>query len=94
VQIRFEVLAAGKRPSNVPPDTAGVPYELRVKGILRYPAVGGERATIVTPAGRVLQGVLEVIEPADMQSLGRPPQALIEAQENIRKLLQKGPTSS
>lgn len=89
VQISFRVLEPGNRADSVPSDTAEVPYEVKVRGVLMEQAALGEQAHIITQAGRALVGRVDVIEPADTHSFGRPPRALVEAQESIRALLEE-----
>ena len=86
MQIRFTLLEPSRRAPGLPDDTAGVPYEGRVRGTLVAPAALGERATVRTATGRELSGALEVVEPADLHTFGRPPRALVEAVEHIRVL--------
>jgi hypothetical protein len=61
---------------------------VRVKGLLNAPGRIGETVTIRTPVGRLLTGILEVVQPADTHTFGRPHPALVEAVDNIRDLLE------
>jgi 2-amino-4-ketopentanoate thiolase alpha subunit len=89
VQIRFTLLEPPERAPGLPADTAAVPYEGRVRGALVAPAAPGERATVRTATGRELSGTLEIVEPADLHTFGRPPRALVDAIEHIRPLLER-----
>jgi 2-amino-4-ketopentanoate thiolase alpha subunit len=86
VELRRTLLGAAERAPGIPPDTAGAPYEMRVRGRLAAPARLGEAATIVTPTGRRIEGVLDVVAPADDHSFGRPHPVLAAAAEEIAAL--------
>lgn len=89
VQIRFTLLDPSERASGLPDDTAAVPYVGRVRGALLAPARVGEAATVRTAVGRELSGELEVVEPADLHTFGRPQPALVAAVEPMRALLER-----
>lgn len=88
VQLRFVVLEPGERAASLPEDTAAVPYEARVRGRLVAAARVGEEGTIRTAVGRELTGELELVEPADLHTFGRPPAALVEAVAPLGALLE------
>jgi hypothetical protein len=85
--VRFTVLAPGERAPGLPPDTAAVPYEARVKGFLEREANGGEPATVRTLAGRRVEGLLTAVAPASGHSFGEPVQELLEAGRELRARL-------
>jgi hypothetical protein len=75
----------------LPEDTAKLPYEVRIRGILVSPAAPGESASVVTATGRQIAGELETVEPADTHTFGRPVHALVETIgeiENLRRGLE------
>jgi hypothetical protein len=86
VQISYLLLEPGERADGIPADTAELPYVARVRGVLVAPAAAGGRATVRTPSGRERSGELELIEPAYTHSFGRPPTALVELAEAVRRL--------
>lgn len=87
VTVRQHLLEPHERAPSLPADTAALPYEALVRGILLEPAKVGSRATIRTAAGRVVAGWLETEEPADTHTFGRPPAALVAADEAISGFL-------
>jgi hypothetical protein len=89
VEIHDCVLPAGERAPQVPGDTQEVPLEMRVKGFLVAPAVTGETAEIVTPAGRRLQGTLVEINPAYTHGFGAPLAELSAIGGEVRALLRE-----
>jgi hypothetical protein len=89
VQVRFVVLEPAERTASLPEDTARVPYEARVRGLLTAPGRTGEQVTVRTAAGRTMVGELELVEPADLHTFGRPPAALVEAVAPMAELLGK-----
>lgn len=89
VEIQQILLAAGERAPQVPPDTQGVSLEMRVKGFLAEPALLGEEAEIVTPAGRRLQGTLVEINPAYTHGFGQPIPELSRIGSEVRAILRQ-----
>ncbi len=89
VEIHRVVLPRGERAAQVPADTAAVPLEERVKGLLAAPASVGAAATIVTPAGRTLHGTLVAVNPAYTHSFGAPLPELSAIGEEVRTLLRR-----
>ena len=87
VEIYQVVLPAGERASQVPADTRGVDLELRVKGFLRAPAMAGEEAEILSPAGRLLRGTLVAVNPAYTHGFGAPIPELCTIGAEVRGLL-------
>jgi hypothetical protein len=86
-EIHRVVLPAGERAPQVPEDTQCVPLEMRVKGFLAAPAVLGEDAEIVTPAGRRLAGRLLEANPAYTHGFGAPIAELTPIGEEVRAIL-------
>jgi hypothetical protein len=87
VEIHSIVLAAGERAPQVPADTRAVPLEMRVKGFLAAPAAIGERASVVTAAGRSLTGTLVEVNPAYSHGFGPPVPELSSIGAEVRALL-------
>lgn len=86
VEISFQLLTPAQRALGLPDDTAAVSYDARVRGVLLSPSRRGGQASIRTQAGRELTGTLDVIEPADAHSFGRPHQALVDVANAIAEL--------
>jgi hypothetical protein len=86
VEIRFRLLTPAERALGLPEDTAGLPYDVRARGLLLDDCEQGELARIRTQAGRILEGELDVVEPADLHTFGRPHPALVEAVTAITAL--------
>jgi hypothetical protein len=86
VQVLQRLLEPHERAPGLPEDTAELPYEARVRGVLLEPTRPGEPATIRTAIGRTVTGRLEVVEPADTHSFGRPHPTLVEVAEEMRSL--------
>ncbi len=89
VTVRQRLLEHHERAPSLPEDTAALPYEAIVRGILLEPADVGGEAAIRTASGRVLRGRLEEVEPADTHTFGRPSPALVAADEAISDLLRR-----
>lgn len=86
VQVVATLIPAGARSQGVPDDTSRTSYQARVRGILDSPASLGEEAVVRTPTGREVTGLLEVVEPADTHTFGRPVQALVAMVNEIARL--------
>jgi len=86
VQVRTILLHPAERATGIPADTAGVPYEVRARGILVSAAAPGAPAAVRTATGRIVAGELEIVEPADTHSFGRPVPALVESIAAIETL--------
>jgi 2-amino-4-ketopentanoate thiolase alpha subunit len=87
VEIRQRLLDPEERAPGLPPDTSRLPYEATVRGTLVAAAGLGDEARILTAAGRIVSGRLELVEPSDDHSFGRPVPALVAADEAIARLL-------
>lgn len=84
--VRIRVLEPSDRASSLPEDTATLPYEVVVRGLLIRPASVGEQATVRTAVGREVTGTLDEIEPADAHGFGRPVPALVAVTASISEL--------
>lgn len=88
VQLSYTLLEAEQRAPGLPHDTADVPYVVRVKGILHEPAALGDTAAVRTTAGRLLEGRLSEVAPADSHTFGRPVAALVTVVDAITRMLE------
>jgi 2-amino-4-ketopentanoate thiolase alpha subunit len=70
VQIEQVVMEPDERAPNLPEDTRGVPYVLRVSGFLIDDAAIGDAARVRTLIGRELGGTLTTINPGYAHSFG------------------------
>lgn len=87
VEIHSIILPSGERAPQVPEDTRGVAFEMRVKGFLVEAATVGEEAEIATSAGRRLRGVLAAVNPAYTHSFGPPIPELSAIGGEVRAML-------
>ena len=87
VEIHRIELAPDQRAPQVPADTRRVPLEMRAKGFLTAPAGLGEKAEIITPAGRPLRGVLSAVNPAYTHGFGSPIPELSAVGSEVRAIL-------
>lgn len=86
VEISGVVLEAGQRAPNLPPDTAAVPYTLRVRGFATSEAEPGAEISIVTIAGRGHTGKLEEVNPEFHLSHGESIPALVRARFELKEM--------
>ncbi len=86
VEITEVVLKPEERAPNIPPDTAAVPYLLRVRGFAVSEAEMGDEITITTAAGRRLRGKLEGIHPAFRPDFGESIPELIRARFELKEM--------
>lgn len=89
VEIGRSILMPGERAPQVPPDTAAVPLELRIKGFLQETAAIGQKATILTLAGRIQQGTVMSINPRHIHGYGDPVPELLAIGGELRSLLEE-----
>ncbi len=85
VQIYKNVLSRENRASNLPADTKGVPFEMRVKGSLMHDAEIGDRVDIITSSGRKESGSLIASDPYFSHSFGHYVKTLEEVKHIIMK---------
>ncbi len=86
VEIRWTILAPEARASGLPPDTAVLPYEGRVRGALLAAAEIGGPGDVRTASGRVLHGTVSAVSPAPEHGFGRSQPALQRAIDAITDL--------
>ena len=87
VDIGRTVLKAGERAPRVPDDTAQVPLEMKVKGILLRDGYVGKEAEIETPVGRRMKGTLLEAFPTYTHRFGQPIPELTPIGRELRALL-------
>lgn len=88
VEIWKIVLPAGERASQVPPDTAKVPLEMRLRGyLLTKEAEIGQDVVIQTRIGREIEGRLVDLSPSYDHDFGRPQPELLAIGQELREIL-------
>jgi len=92
VKIHKVILDKGERASNIPQETQDVPLEMWLNGFLETEeSVIGEKVTIKTFTGRLVEGELVAINPGYDHTFGEPiPELLqvgIQAREIIRNYI-------
>jgi len=92
VQLRAVVLPPGERAPGVPPDTAGVPLEMRVKGFLLKEAEVGQETSVSTVTGRLARGTLEAVEPWHTHGFGQAIPELLTIGPELRRFLGGDPS--
>lgn len=90
VEIQRLILEPGRRSESVPTDTAELPYLARVKGFLLEDARVGDRVTIETIIGRLVEGTLIAVNPPYGHDFGRPVPELLPVGNELRALLGGG----
>lgn len=73
----------------MPPDTASVPLEMRVKGFAAHDARVGEEVAIITPIGRKIQGTLVAVSPEFTHGFARPDPDLVKVGRELRQMLRE-----
>jgi hypothetical protein len=86
-------LAPSERASEIPADTAAVPFETWINGWLLEDVELGEPARLRTPTGRIVEGVLVEAGPGYSHSFGSPPPSLQAAGTRAWARLFGGETS-
>lgn len=90
VQIMFVVLDANERKPGLPEDTAKTPYLALVTGSLKdEKAAIGDKVTISTPVGRLMEGKLHAINPPLGSTFGRPVPELLSIGDELQAILAK-----
>lgn len=91
VQIHSVVLSVGERSPAVPPETAAVPLELRLKGFALAEAELGAAVPVRTAAGREVRGTLVAVWPRYPHDFGEPVPELIPVGGELRAILREDP---
>ncbi len=89
VEIKEVILPPGQRAPQVPPDTQGVPLEMRVRGYLLQDAAVGNRARIRTLIGRHVEGILTQVRPRYPHDFGEVVPELLPIGEELWAFLKK-----
>lgn len=87
VLIHDIVLTPAERAPQVPDDTKKVPLETWVKGFLQADGEMGERVTVKTVTGRLVEGELVDVEPAYTHSFGKYIPELHQIGFQLREIL-------
>jgi hypothetical protein len=87
VEVRYVLLDPDDRAANLPPDTAGQPLLVWVKGFARFAAAAGEEVEVSTATGRVVAGVLTDVNPGYTHTFGRPAPELVHVGADLRARL-------
>lgn len=89
VEIHRVLFQPGERAPQVPPETASVPLEMRVRGFLQGESFArpGDGVTIRTLSGRAVEGTLGETDPAYTHTFGRPVPELMSAGEELSRAL-------
>ncbi|MCR4399108.1 MAG: 2-amino-4-oxopentanoate thiolase subunit OrtA [Firmicutes bacterium] len=90
VQVHSVVLRPGERAPQVPPDTAAVPLEMRVKGFLLRDAAVGDEVEVRTMTGRIVAGRLVSVNPPYRHDFGEPIPELLAVGRELREILGGG----
>lgn len=85
-EIEWCVAEVGERSADLPPDTQGVSYRVRTRGMAESPTFGTV-TEIVTPTGRRQVGTVVAIRPGYTHSFGTPLPEWVRMREAIRTLL-------
>ncbi len=90
VQIHMTILEPHERADNLPPSTAGTPYECWIKGFLIDKAANlGETVTIKTWIGREFSGALYKVNPIYDHNFGTPQKELLPIGDEARHQLEQ-----
>ena len=85
VEISQVILRPDERAPDLPPDTAAVPYTLRVRGFAASEAEPGAEISITTVTGRRHTGKLEEVHPAFRLDFGESIPELIRARFELKE---------
>lgn len=88
VEIERVILPVGERAPQVPPDTAKVPLEMRLRGfLLAEEAEPGQEVVIQTRIGRKVGGYLVELHPRWSHDFGSPQAELLAIGQELRQIL-------
>ena len=90
VLLHSVILLAGERAPQVPEDTAKVPLAQWVKGHLLEDAEIGGQAQARTRTGRLVEGILQEVNPSYSHNFGSFIPELMQAQESIKQAMWGG----
>ncbi|MEZ5126736.1 MAG: 2-amino-4-oxopentanoate thiolase subunit OrtA [Thermoleophilia bacterium] len=87
VEIERVVLEPDERAEGLPPETAGKPLMVWVKGFAQGAAVVGEALTVETMSGRLVSGRLFAVNPGYYHTFGAPIAELTHVGRDLRARL-------
>lgn len=88
IQIHKIVLEPEKRPDNLPPSTAAVPYECWIKGFLMDESANmGDAVRVKTFIGREISGVLYQVNPKYNHNFGEAQKEILSIGYEARQQL-------
>jgi hypothetical protein len=87
VEVEQVLLEPAERSSNLPPETAGKPLVMWVKGFARSDALTGEELTVKTMTGRKVTGRLSAVNPGYFHTFGKPLPELVHVGADLRTRL-------
>lgn len=90
VEIEQTILKASQRAKHLPEESRRCDLKMRVKGYLEHPALPGEKCTIRSAIGRLLEGELCEPHPAYHHSFGEPIPELLAVGLELRSRLKRG----
>lgn len=90
VLIAGVILEPAERAPGLPPDTAAVPYEFRLRGVAQADAELGEKVAVRTLGGRLRTGKLLGVNPAFRHDFGDCIPELIRTRARLMELTRRG----
>jgi hypothetical protein len=87
VEVECKLLDPADRSTSLPPETAGKPLMMWVKGFAEGEAGMGEALTIETMTGRRVSGVLSAVNPGYYITYGKPIPELAHVGRDLRARL-------
>ncbi|HET6495759.1 MAG TPA: 2-amino-4-oxopentanoate thiolase subunit OrtA [Thermoleophilia bacterium] len=87
VEVERVLLEPADRSKNLPPETAGKPLSMWVKGFAQSAAAVGEEVTVETMSGRLVSGRLFAVDPGYFHTFGRPIPELTHVGRDVRAQL-------
>ena len=87
VEVQATLLEPAERSSGLPPQTAGKPLVMWLKGFARRRADVGEELEVVTVTGRVVAGKLSAVNPGYTHTFGQPSPELVHVGRDLRARL-------
>ncbi len=87
VEVERVLLEPADRSKNLPPETAGVPLRMWIKGFAQGPAAIGDDATVETMTGRHVSGRLSAVNPGYFHTFGNPIPELAHVGQDLRARL-------
>jgi hypothetical protein len=85
VEVEHVLLEPEERAAGLPPETAGKPLTMWVKGFAQGAAAMGEHVTLETMSGRLVSGRLFAVDPGYFHTFGRPIPQLVRVGRDLRE---------